>query len=53
VVYFVMNWIVVPLSAIPRGPFRPGLAATLVVIHMFCVGLPIALATARFVDRKV
>jgi hypothetical protein len=53
VVYFVMNWIVVPLSAIPRSPFRPGMAATLVVIHMLFVGLPIALATARFADSKV
>jgi uncharacterized membrane protein YagU involved in acid resistance len=53
VVYVVMNWVVVPLSAIPRGPFRPGLAATLVVIHMLFVGLPIALATARFAGRKL
>jgi hypothetical protein len=52
VVYFVMNWIVVPLSVIPGGPFRPGLAATLVLVHMLFVGLPIALATARFLGRK-
>ena len=50
-VYLVMNWVVVPL-AIGRGPFRPGLAAILLVIHMVCVGLPIALATARFADGK-
>lgn len=50
-VYLVMNWVVVPLT-IGRGPFRPGLAATLVVIHMACVGLPIALAAARVAGGK-
>jgi hypothetical protein len=48
VVYAVMNFVVVPLSAVARGPFNPPLAATLVVIHMLCVGLPIALAARRY-----
>jgi hypothetical protein len=48
VVYGVMNFVVVPLSAAARGPFNPRLAAILVVIHMFCVGLPIALAARRY-----
>ena len=48
VVYAVMNFVVVPLSAVARGPFNPQLAAILVVIHMLCVGLPIALAARRY-----
>lgn len=47
VVYLVMNLIVLPLSQIGfRLPAWPTIAL-LVVIHMVCVGLPIALATAR------
>lgn len=47
VVYLVMNLIVLPLSQIGfRLPAWPTIAL-LVVIHMICVGLPIALATAR------
>jgi hypothetical protein len=47
-VYLVMNFVVVPLSAVARGPFNPRLAAILVVIHMLCVGLPIAVAARRY-----
>jgi hypothetical protein len=47
-VYLVMNFVVIPLSAVARGPFNPRLAAILVVIHMLCVGLPIALAARRY-----
>ena len=44
-VYAFMNSIVVPLSAAPFDiPYRPvGL-----IIHLFCVGLPIALVIRRF-----
>lgn len=46
-VYLVMNLIVLPLSQIGfRMPAWPTIVL-LVVIHMICVGLPIALATAR------
>jgi len=43
-VYAVMNYVVLPLSRVTfgRGPWRS--VATMVVIHMLCVGLPIALA---------
>jgi uncharacterized membrane protein YagU involved in acid resistance len=39
-VYLFMNLVVLPLSAVPKRPFVPSLA--MVVIHMLCVGLPIA-----------
>jgi hypothetical protein len=49
VVYVVMNFIVVPLSAVPRGPFNWSLAPVIVLVHMVCVGVPIAwvLASSR------
>lgn len=47
-VFLVMNLIVVPLSARPKRP--PSLQVMLiqVLIHIFFVGLPIALATNHF-----
>jgi hypothetical protein len=47
-VYFFMNRIVVPLSAAAKFPFSVKMMVIGVVIHIFCVGLPIALATRRF-----
>ena len=44
-VYLFMNSIVVPLSA---APFEIPYTLTGLTIHMFCVGLPIALAVRRF-----
>jgi len=49
-VYMFMTWAVVPLSAVHRSqaPFSAtGLALSLLT-HMFCVGLPIALAVRRY-----
>ena len=49
-VYMFMTWVVVPLSAFPKGkaPFSAtGLAISLLT-HMFCVGLPVALAVRRY-----
>ena len=49
-VYMVISWIVVPLSALPKSkaPFTlTGLILSLLT-HMFCVGLPIALATRKY-----
>lgn len=43
----VMNHVVLPLSALPRRPFDPAMAAVMVVIHVLCVGLPIAWVVAR------
>lgn len=49
VIYAVMNYVVVPLSAAPQ---RNAPAAIVVVtgllVHMFFIGLPIALATRRY-----
>lgn len=43
-VYFFMNLIVVPLSA---APFKIPINYIGLLIHIFCVGLPIALAVRR------
>ncbi len=47
-VYFFMNRIVVPLSAAARFPFSFKMMVIGIVIHISCVGLPIALAARRF-----
>jgi hypothetical protein len=49
-VYMFMSWIVVPLSAFPKSkaPFSLTTMALSVLTHMFCVGLPIALAARHF-----
>jgi hypothetical protein len=46
-VYFFMNRIVVPLSAARKYPFSMEMMIIGVIIHIFCVGLPIAFS-ARF-----
>jgi hypothetical protein len=48
VVYFFMNHIVVPLSAAAKRPFSLKMTIVGLIIHVFCVGLPIALAARRF-----
>jgi hypothetical protein len=50
-VYAVMNFLVVPLSAAPRRPFAPGMAALMVAVHIACVGVPVALAVRRYAGR--
>ena len=50
VIYAVMNYVVIPLSAVPprAGP-RPLLVlVTGLLVHMFFIGLPIALAARRY-----
>jgi len=47
-VYFFMNRVVVPLSAAAKFPYSFKMMVIGVVIHIFCVGLPIALAARRF-----
>jgi hypothetical protein len=47
-VYFFMNRIVLPLSAVTKRPFSMKLMIIGVVIHIFCVGLPISLSVRRF-----
>jgi hypothetical protein len=47
-VYFFMNRVVVPLSAATKFPFSFKMMVIGIIIHIFCVGLPIALAARRF-----
>jgi hypothetical protein len=47
-VYFFMNRVVVPLSAAIKFPFSFKMMAIGIVIHIFCVGLPIAIIVRRF-----
>ena len=48
-VYFFMQLVVIPLSAIAsRAPFRPFQLALGLIVHILCVGLPIALVVRRF-----
>ena len=49
-VYMFMSWIVVPLSAFPKSkaPFSFAALVLSLLTHMFCVGLPIALAVRRY-----
>jgi len=47
-VYGFMNVIVLPLSAVRKIPVSLASLVTGLMIHMFCVGLPIALAVRRY-----
>ena len=47
-VHLVMSRIVLPLSAAPKRTFSPKAFLTQLIIHIFCVGLPIALIISRF-----
>ncbi|HEX7152145.1 MAG TPA: hypothetical protein VF618_11720 [Thermoanaerobaculia bacterium] len=46
-VLLVMNWVVVPLSAIGAAPAKPLMIANLLFAHIFCVGIPTGLVAAR------
>jgi hypothetical protein len=49
-VYMFMSWVVIPLSALPesKAPFSLTALVLSLLTHMFCVGLPIALAVRRY-----
>ena len=47
VVYYFMQFVVIPLSRIPARPTPAKSLVIGLVIHMVCVGLPIALAASR------
>ena len=47
-VYFVMNYVVIPLSATQRGKFLFSWVALTIIVHAFLIGVPAAL-TARAV----
>lgn len=53
IVYVIMNRIVVPLSRVATRPPTVEGVLRMLVIHMFCVGLPIALAVRRGELRSV
>lgn len=46
-VYAFMNHVVLPLSAVTKRPFNPGMAALMIGVHIVCVGIPIALVVRR------
>jgi hypothetical protein len=47
-VYFFMHFIVLPLSAVPKGHMPLAYQAAEFVEHWFCVGLPIALSVRHY-----
>lgn len=51
-IWLIMNLIVIPASKVPPSEFDLGLAIVGIVWHMILVGLPIALITARYFQRK-
>jgi hypothetical protein len=53
IVYFFMNRVVVPLSAARKFPFSLKMMIIGVTIHIFCVGLPIAIVARRFSTRTL
>jgi hypothetical protein len=47
-IYVVMNWVVLPLSRIGPRPFpRLDVLVSGLLVHMFLIGVPIALAASR------
>jgi len=48
IVYFFMQLVVLPLSAVRKNPFSLKLTVIGLIIHIICVGLPIAIATRKF-----
>jgi hypothetical protein len=51
-VWAVMNWIVVPLSAVEQGKMSVTILIQSLLVHAFVFGLPIALAASRFSREK-
>jgi uncharacterized membrane protein YagU involved in acid resistance len=47
-VWAFMNFVVLPLSAVRKQPFNAEMAVILVLVHIVCVGLPIAFAARRY-----
>jgi hypothetical protein len=47
-VYFFMNRVVVPLSAATKYPFSIKAMLIGVIIHIFCVGIPISLTIRKY-----
>jgi hypothetical protein len=53
-VYAIMNFIVLPLSAVPPRPSAATIAARInaVLALMFCIGMPVALLVKRAVEAE-
>ena len=52
-VYCVMNYVVIPLSKIGPRPFPPmAVFVSGLLVHMFVIGLPIALGASRATRRR-
>ncbi len=47
-VYIVMNFVVIPLSAMPPRPFVLAITIRQLLIHIVCVGLPISIVAHSF-----
>jgi|SRR5215467_10485018 len=47
-VYFLMQRVVIPFSRAARSPFSVKFMIIGVIIHIFCVGLPIALSVRKY-----
>ena len=53
-IYLFMNFVVVPLSAVPfQFKYTPAKLTRDLLVHTFLVGLPIALAVRRFAGAEV
>lgn len=51
-IWLIMNFIVIPLSQITRGPFNASGVAIGLLIHIFVIGIPIAWLTKRSFVRS-
>jgi hypothetical protein len=51
-VYFVMYWIVMPLSRYRHRPFTLSSTTIAIITHIICVGLPIALVISYYSRRS-
>ena len=53
VLYGIMNYVVVPLSAVPQSGSKNALWVTLsIVVHMFLIGVPIAVFSRRAIEAR-
>ena len=52
IVWFVMNFVVLPLSNVRRAPFQPRAAAIAAIILIVCIGLPMSLVIGRHVRAE-
>src|SRR5215831_1937672 len=52
IVWFVMNFVVLPLSNVSRAPFHPRAAVIAAIILILCIGLPISLVIGRHVPDE-